>query len=523
MLYDVIIRECQILDGSGAPCFPGDIGISAGKIQAVGDLSRAHAEKEYYAQGQYVSPGFLDIHTHSDKTLPEYSHSESRILQGVTTELGGNCGISPFPVAPEHLEDLKSYEGGNLPYVWDSLEGYLDYLENLGTSTNFGCLVGHGSLRLAVMGYSSQKADEQQLVQMRRLATQALREGAFGLSSGLIYPPGSYSDREEMVYVLGAVRECGGIYTTHMRNERQQLVASVEEALSVAEQAGVPLQISHHKSLHEPLHKIAVRQTTALIEAARARGMDVTCDQYPYSASATVLSSDIPAWGFEGGLDTLIRRLHDPETRKKLKDEADQRHVGRWHNIYVSALPSPSKQWMVGKSVVEIGETLGKSPADVVFDLVEEERNLVSEIDFGMCEEDIEWIMQKPYVMPASDGEAYSLSAPGQPHPRNFGTFPRVLAHYCRERELFSLEEAIHKMTGLPARRLGLKDRGLIRPGMWADLVVFDFDRLTSDPTYENPKRPCKGIRQVFVNGVLTAEDGTHLGVKAGHILRANS
>ncbi len=523
MRYDVIIRECRILDGSGAPCFPGDIGISSGKIQAVGDLSQAHGEQEYCAQGRYVSPGFLDIHTHSDKTLPEYTRAESRILQGITTELGGNCGISPFPVVPEHLEDLRSYEGGNLPYTWDSVRGYLDYLEGLGTSTNFGCLAGHGSLRMAVMGYSDQKADSRQLARMRRLAVQALEEGAFGISSGLIYPPGSYSDREEMVYVLGAVRERGGIYTTHMRNERQLLTASVEEALAVAEQAGVPLQISHHKSLHEPLHRIAVRETTAMIEAARARGVDVTCDQYPYSASATVLSSDIPAWGFEGGLDGLIGRLHDPETRRKLKDEADQRHIGRWHNIYVSALQSPSRQWMVGKSVVDIGAALGKSPADVVFDLVEEERNQVSEIDFGMCEEDIEWIMQKPYVMPASDGEAYSLTAPGQPHPRNFGTFPRVLAHYCRERGLFSLEEAIRKMTGLPAWRLGLKDRGLIRRGMWADLVVFDFDRLASDPTYEDPKRPCSGIHQVFVNGVLTAQDGVHLGAKAGHILRAGS
>ncbi len=520
-MYDVIIRNGKIIDGSGNPWFHGDIGIVDGRVAEIGNLADQAGKEEYDACGRYVAPGFIDIHTHSDKTLATYPQSESRILQGVTTEIGCNCGISPFPVVPERLADLKSYEGGDLPYQWKDAKGFLDYMESMGCSTNLGCLVGHGSLRLAVMGYSTEKASLGQLKAMRKLAAEALKGGAFGISSGLIYPPGSYSDREEMIFVLDALRECGGYYATHMRNERDKLVESVRESIEVAAAAKVPLQISHHKSLHKPLHGIAVHETTRMIEEARENGLDVCCDQYPYSASATFLSSDIPAWGFEGGMEGLVQRLHDPETRARLKKEADDSHAGRWQYLFISYVESRKNRWMIGKSVTEIGEKLGKSPADVVFDLVEEEWNKVNEIDFGMSEEDIEFIMQKPYVMPASDGEAYSLDFPGEPHPRNFGTFPRVLAHYCRDRQLFPLEKAISKMTSFPARRIGLDDRGLIRPGMWADLVVFDFNALESAPTYEMPKQPCRGILQVFVNGVLTAENGKHTGKRAGKILRS--
>ena len=519
-MYDIILRNARIIDGTGSAWYPGDIAIQDGKIKVIGSLAAETAAQEFDVKELYVSPGFIDVHTHSDKSLGECGLSESRILQGVTTEIGGNCGMSAFPVAEKYQQDLDIYMASDLPYCWTDTAEFLNYLEEQGTSTNFGCLVGHGSLRIAVMGMAPETPTQEQLDQMYELAKESLQQGAFGVSSGLIYPPGSYSEQDEMISVLRAVKECGGYYATHMRNESRDLIKSVKESIAVAEAAGVPLQISHHKSLHKPLWGKAVLETTALIEEARERGLDVTCDQYPYNASSTVLSSNISNWAFEGGFDKLLERLHDPETRQKLKEEADESHVGRWQDILVANPASEKNSWMVGKNLVELGEILGKSPADVVFDLVEEEMNQVDEINFGMSEDDIEYIMSKPYIMPGSDGEALSLNHAGRPHPRNFGTFARVLAHYCKERKLFPLEEAVRKMTSLPASRLGLSDRGVLKEGAAADLVVFNFEELQSNPDYENPTQPCDGIKYVFVNGVLTAEDGKHTGVKAGKILR---
>ena len=322
--------------------------------------------------------------------------------------------------------------------------------------------------------------------------------------------------------VLEAVRECGGYYATHMRNESSQLIESVREALQVARAAGVPLQISHHKSLCKELWRTAVKETTAMIEQARAEGLDVMCDQYPYNASSTGISSNLPGWAFEGGFDEFLTRIHTPDVRARMILQADQSHLGRWQDIHVAYVKSEKNQWMLGQNVVELGKTLGKTPADVVIDLVEEERNCVNEVDFGMCEEDIEYIMQKPYVAICSDGQALSLEAVGQPHPRHFGAFTRVLSHYSRDRGLFPLETAVQKMTSLPASRIGLQDRGLLRIGMWADMVQFDLAVLDSAPTYSAPKQASLGIERVFVNGVLTAENGKHLGVRAGHILRSH-
>ena len=519
-MYDIILRNARIIDGTGSAWYHGDIGIQDGKIKSIGALAAEAAAQEYDVHDLYVAPGFIDIHTHSDKSLGQCRLAGSRILQGVTTEIGGNCGMSAFPVSEKYRSDLDIYMAADLPYTWTDAEGFFRYLESAGISTNFGCLVGHGSLRIAVMGMAPDAPTEEQLDEMYRLAKSALQQGAFGISSGLIYPPGSYSEKEEMISLLRAVKECGGYYATHMRNESRDLIKSVKESIEVCEAAGVPLQISHHKCVHKPLWRKAVLETTAMMEAAQKQGLDVTCDQYPYNASSTVLSSNIPGWGFEGGFDRLLERLHDPETRQKLKIEADESHVGRWQNILVANPASEKNRWMVGKNLVELGEILGKSPADVVFDLVEEERNLVDEVNFGMDEDDIEYIMKKPYIMPGSDGEAMSLDAAGRPHPRNYGTFPRVLAHYCRDRKLFPLEEAVRKMTSLPASRLGLTDRGVVKEGAAADLVVFDCRKLQSNPDYENPAQPCDGIKYVFVNGVLTAENGKHTGAKAGKILR---
>lgn len=252
-MYDIIIRNAKIIDGTGAAAYNSDIAIRHGKIAFIGTFKDTDAKESYDAKGLIATPGFIDIHTHSDKTLITFPKSESRLLQGITTEIGGNCGISPFPVLSRYLDDLKLYEGGRLPYEWHDTKGFLDFLESTGTGTNFGCLAGHGSIRLAVMGYSSKKASIEELEKMRNLTKQAIKQGAFGMSTDLIYPPGSYADADEIIYILKALQEEGGYYATHMRNEREYLIDSVKESIAVSKASGVPLQISHHKSLHMPL------------------------------------------------------------------------------------------------------------------------------------------------------------------------------------------------------------------------------------------------------------------------------
>ena len=338
------------------------------------------------------------------------------------------------------------------------------------------------------------------------------------MSTGLIYPPGSFAGTEELIELARELPAYGAIYATHMRNEGPELIPAVKETLRIGRESGASVEISHHKETRRAFWHTAVHESVRLMKEARAAGQEVWFDQYPYSASASSLDSNIPDWGFAGGRDQLFARLRDPKTRAKLREESNANHVGRWHEIYVSY--AAGRQEYEGKNIIEIAEALGKDPADACFDIVLETNGAAGEVNYGMCEDDIEYIMSQDFGMVCSDGEAKGLDFPGIPHPRNYGTFPRVIAHYCRERGLFPLETAIRKMTGLPADRLGLKDRGYIREGMAADLVLFDFDRIESDPSYKEPRKACSGIRRVYVNGILTAKDGVHTGVKAGQVLR---
>ena len=502
-MYDIIIRNARIIDGTGAPWYYGDVAVKDGKIAALGSVT-GQAAQTVDAQGLYLAPGFIDIHSHSDGAILRCPTADGRILQGITTDVGGNCGSS---VAPSEK--------------YPTMADYLAQTEQARPSINTATLVGHGTIREAVMGYSRAEATPEEIEKMRTLTAQAMEEGAFGISTGLIYPPSCYSTTEELVQVVNAVQPYGGYYATHMRNESYDVVKSVQEALFVAGEAGVRLQISHHKVTHKADWQVSCKTTIAMIQRARRQGLDVTCDQYPYSASATSMSSNVPAWAFEGGVEKMLERLRDPETRARLREESNASHLGRWGDIYVSYLYSPENQWMIGKSITEIAEMQGgKDPADTCFDMVLAENDRVGEVNFGMCEEDIEYIMAQPFVMPGSDGEALPLDAPGKPHPRNYGTFARYLARYSRDRGVLPLETAVQRMTALPASRIGLADRGVLKEGMWADLVLFDLDTLKDDPDYQNPQQPCTGIRQVYVNGVLTAENGRHTGARAGQVLR---
>lgn len=523
-MYDFVIKNCRIIDGTGAPWYRGDVAVMNGRIAAIGgNLSDEDAAEIIDAADHYLAPGFIDIHSHSDLSILDHGLAHSRIFQGVTTEIGGNCGMSAAPVSDDHRGELLDYLRecwGDKPFTWHRISEYLDMIEKRGSSVNIGTEVGHGTIRLAVMGFREGRPSAPELDKMKRYLREALEDGAFGMSSGLIYPPGSFSDIEEMTVLAEELKPYHAFYATHMRNEGIRIVPAVAEAIEVCRRAQIPLEISHHKVARKEVWHTACRETIYMIKAAREEGLDVTVDQYPYSASASSLDSNIPQWGFYGGMDRLFERLADPETRKKLSEESDADHINRWCDIYVSDVESEKNAWTVGKSVTEIAEIRGVSPVDACFDLIVEEQGRVNEVNYGMCEEDIEYIMSQNFTMIGSDGSAMPLDVEGIPHPRNFGTFPRVLAHYCRERRLFSLETAVHKMTGMPACRLGLCDRGLIREGMWADLVLFDFSTIEDTLDYQKPAAVCKGIERVYVNGILTAIEGRHTGAKAGMVLR---
>lgn len=521
-MVDLIIKNCRIIDGTNAPWFRGGVAVKDGRIVKVGQLGDLEAKEVVDGKDHYLTPGFIDIHSHSDTTILTYPQSESRILQGVTTEIGGNCGMSAAPCAPEHEADLKDY----LREWWeeDSFPGqriadFLKEVETKGHSVNFGTLVGHGTLRLAVMGFDAVKPTERQMGQMKALLKQALDDGVFGMSSGLIYPPGSFADTDELAELASVMRPSQALYVTHMRNEGLNLVDGVKEALEIARRAGVPLEISHHKATRKEVWYTGCKTTIAMMKEARANGQDVTFDQYPYIASSTGMDCNLPNWAFEGGVDALFARLQDPELRERICRETDESHIGRWDTIVVGDAPVKNG-WAIGKSIPELAEAWGIPSAEACIRLIVEEEGKAREIHFGMCEEDVEYIMSQDFGMIGSDGEGVNLDYHGMTHPRHFGAFPRVIAHYCRDRQLFSLETAIHKMTGRTAARLGLADRGLIKEGMWADLVLFDFDTIESTPSYRNPKQPCAGIERVYVNGVLTAQDGRHTGALAGKVMR---
>lgn len=518
-LYDLLIKNARVVDGTGSPWVRNDVAVQDGVICKIGTLTNAQAKCVVDAQDKYLTPGFIDIHCHSDATIMNCPTSDSRILQGVTTELGGDCGISTAPVHPDRMDLLKAYSGV-AEYPWRTMAEYLDYIESLGVSTNFATAVGHGTIRLAAMGFDDRKPTADELEEMKQYLRQSMEGGAFCMSSGLIYPPGCFADAEELTELCKELKPYGGFYETHMRNESTDNVKSVTEALTICWNAKVPLQIAHHKVTRSTHWGVSCKSTIAMIKKAREAGMDVMLDQYPYRASSTSLSCNVPNWAFEGGMEALLDRLADSELRPRIVEEVAASHLGRWHEVYVSYVASEKNAYCIGKSIPEIAEIRGCDPTDACLDLILEERGRVNEIHYGMCEEDIEYIMSQRFTMTGSDGNAASLDHPGMPHPRWYGAFPRVIAHYSRDRKCFPLETAIHKMTGLPAARLGLPNRGLLKVGMAADLVLFDLDTIQDTPTFENPKQPCAGILRVYVNGVLTAENGKHTGARAGTVLR---
>ncbi|HEY7364362.1 MAG TPA: D-aminoacylase [Methylomirabilota bacterium] len=518
-----------MIDGTGIAGGRADVGIRDEIIVAVGDLSRHSAGRTTPAVGRVVAPGFIDMHSHSDWRLWENRRAESKIRQGVTTEVVGNCGFSPAPVSTEHLEELRGFAlhlPRGLDFRWRSVGEYLDAFDAEGTALNVIQLVGHGTLRVATMGFARRPPSERELAQMQRLLGQAIEDGAWGLSTGLIYAPGSYATTDEVVAVAQGARR-RGFYASHIRGEGATLLAAVEEAIHIGREADLPVQISHIKAAGRP-NWGQVGQALTRIDAAVGEGLDVAADCYPYTASSTSLRTLLPDWALEGGIDTMLARLRDPEARQRIRRDVEAPANGQglldrvgWENVMVAYCAR--RKDAEGRRLSELALARGLDPFDAALELIADEGGRGYMILFQLDEQDVRRALQHPRVMIGSDGSALAPSGPlgeGKPHPRSYGTFPRVLGEYVREQRALSLAQAVHKMTGLPARRLGLKDRGIIKVGARADLVVFDPKAVADRATYSDPHRYPTGIGDVIVNGRFVVRQGEHTGSLPGRLLR---
>jgi N-acyl-D-amino-acid deacylase len=528
-MLDLKIEGGAVIDGTGTAGGRADVGIRDGKIVAVGDLSREPAGNRLYAAGKMVAPGFIDMHSHSDWRLWGNRRAESKIRQGVTTEVVGNCGFSPAPVSAEFLDDLRGfalYVPKGMDFGWRSVGEYLRAFDADGTALNVIQLVGHGTLRIAAMGFARRAPTTAELARMQSLLAEAMEDGAWGLSTGLIYAPGSYATTEEIVALARVMARQRGFYATHIRGEGATLLPAVREAIRIGGEADVPVQVSHLKAAGRP-NWGKVGEALALIDEANAAGQDVMADVYPYTASSTTLRTLLPDWALEGGMAAMLARLGDAEARARIREEIEAPATGQslldrvgWENVMVAS--SPRRRDAEGRRLTEIAQARGMDPLDAALELIADGEGQGHMILFQLDERDLRRALMHPRVMIGSDGSAlapYGEMAGGTPHPRSYGTFPRVLGEYAREQRLLGLPEAVHKMTGLPARRLGLRDRGVIRPGAWADLVIFDARRIADTATYETPHRYPEGIEHVIVNGRSVIKDGVHTGSLPGRLL----
>ncbi|WP_304327810.1 amidohydrolase family protein [Candidatus Culexarchaeum yellowstonense] len=532
-----------IVDGSGNPWFKANIAIEDGRISAISRHEYFNAERVIDASGLIVAPGFIDIHSHSDVTLLVDPLAESKVMQGVTLEVVGNCGSSAAPVVGDFAvkrmrRRLAEY---NLNLEWSSVGEYLSFMERRGVSVNVAMLVGHGQIRSCVMGFEAREPTLSELEEMKLLLRDSLEDGAFGMSSGLVYAPGRFAKTDELVELCRVVAEYNGLYATHIRGERETIIEAVSEALYIAEKSGVRLQLSHHPPKIGAYGKSV--ETLKMIEDARGKGLDVACDFHPYTAGSTSLSALLPAWAQEGGFEKIIERLKDPVTRVKIREDMIREPIpgpgpcglvkrGLWNMIFLSEC-NVNKD-LIGKSFDEIARLRGKDPFEAYFDILLEENLSGSIIGFYYDENDIRNVAVSPYSMVGSDG--YALAPRGVlvregGHPRSYSTFPMVIRKYVRGEsrsellydrgdKIMSLETAIMKMTSLPASRLNIHDRGLIRVGFQADICIFDYNRISDLSTYYNPQVFPVGVEYVIVNGVIVVDRGRHTGAKPGKVLR---
>ncbi len=540
---DVLIVNGDVIDGIGSPRRRADVAIVDGRIAAVGAGLQAEAcgtdsraegcgtqwqaERVLDATGLVVAPGFIDMHTHSDLSLLLNPQAESKIRQGVTTEVIGMCGFSPAPAPGARAGAIRAIFGAwgrEVEWTWRSYGEYLDALRGKGISVNVVPVVGHGVIRAGIVGDDNRPASRQQLEQMQGAIAEALDTGAFGVSTGLTYAPGMFADTEELVALASVMSERCGIYFSHIRGEGKNLLPAVAEAIEIGRRAGVSVEISHLKAEGKE-HWGKTIEALALIDEARKAGVNVGFDAYPYTAWNTGLAQTLPAWAREGDLDAMIGRLTDGATRARLiaeilaEVEADP---GHWENRLLASAETEQNRQFQGMTIAEIAVRRGTPPIETVLDLLVEERMDAGMVGFGMCEEDVRRVLSHSVATIGSDSAAsapYGVLGKSHPHPRTYGTFARVLGHYARDEKAFPLEEAVAKMTGRPAAHLGLADRGRIAPGLAADVAIFDPTTIADTATYQHPKQYAAGVRWVIVNGVIEMDGEEHQGRFGGRML----
>jgi N-acyl-D-amino-acid deacylase len=525
--YDVILRGGTIYDGQGGPPVAGDVALTGDKIAAIGDLSSAKAKSEIDVRGKAVSPGFINMLSWATVSLLADGRSQADIRQGVTLEVFGE-GISMGPLNPRMKQDMLERQG-DIPYEvpWTTLGEYLQHLETRGVSCNVASFLGATTVRINVLGYQDRRPTPKELDDMRAIVRLAMEEGALGIGSSLIYAPAFYADTHELIELCKVAREYGGMYISHIRSEGNQLVEAVEELIRIAREAGVPAEIYHLKAAgaeNWPKRQRVIE----LVETARAQGLRITADMYLYTAGSTGLNGAMPPWVQEGGLRRWKERLSDPQIRRRLAQEM-RTPTNAWENLLLAAgspenvllvgFKNQSLKHLTGKTLAEVAARRGLSPEETAMDLVIEDDSRVDTVYFLMDEEDVKRNVALPWVSfgsdassPAAEG-AFLLS---QPHPRTYGNFARLLGKYVRDEKVIPLEEAIRKLTGFPASNLGLTDRGLLKPGYFADVVVFDPATIQDHATYAEPHQFATGVEHVFVNGKQVLDDGEHTGAKPG-------
>ncbi|HHF52632.1 MAG TPA: D-aminoacylase [Candidatus Aminicenantes bacterium] len=525
--FDLVIKEGAILDGMGKEKRTKDIGIKGELIEYIGKIPVSRGKSVIDAQGLTVTPGFIDAHDHSDVGLLVNPKAESHIHQGITTVVSGNCGSSPFPV-PDALYEKRRQELKNIYDIelsWRDIEGFFSEIEKRGTALNYSAFLGHGALRGAVVGFNDETPGEEGIRKMQSLIKQNIQSGALGLSSGLEYAPGSYAETSELISLCKAAGECGGLYATHMRDEGDYLLESLDEAITIAREAGVLLQISHLKCAY-PRNWGKLDKALEKIEQAKNQGVDVFCDRYPYTAGATGLSSfNFPLWAHQGTTDDFIKRLKDPSLEPRFREhlKAREEKLGSWDKVLISGVVTEKNRPFEGKSILECMKLTGKDAFQFMRDLLIEERDQVGMVLFMMNEENLKRILSHPLVGVGCDSSVmapYGKLSGGKPHPRGYGSFPRVLGKYIREERIALLPDMIKKLTSLPAKRFGFKKRGCLEKGYYADIVLFDKKTVKDMATYDDPHRYPEGIEFVIVNGEVVINRGEHTGRLPGKVLK---
>lgn len=536
-MYDVVIKNGKIISGCGNPWYKADVGIVGDTISCIGNISKKNAKEVIDADGHIVSPGFIDAHSHGDLRILGDPTASEKLMQGITTEINGQCGVGIAPIKDEDKKSWREYiygVFGDYPQVefnWNTFEEYLKEVEKKHASINTGYLVTFGAARLMVMGTDSREPNDNEVKKIVQIIDESMKHGAFGMSLGMIYVPTVFATNRELEETCKVVSENNGVVGMHMRNEGNNLINSVQEVIDLTRKTGVSFQISHLKAGGKNNWHKSISKVIGMLESAREEGLDITFDQYPYDSCSTMLKQILPPWVLDGGNEKMKMRILDKDVRTKINKQINGESplegacskagwdnyasLGGWSGVLITSVKSKNNQDCLGKNIKQLSCEMKKEPIDVVCDLLIEEDGAVGMAVFMMCEDDVKTIMKHELQMVGTDG-LYG----GKPHPRLFGTFPRILGKYVRQDKIISLTEAIRKITSYPAQRYGIKDRGLIMEGMKADITIFDETKIIDKATFDDPFKYPEGIKYVIVNGKIVVKDNKIINAGSGDILR---